>query len=223
MGMSRRLSAALGLGLRSQSRRRRWPARARSPASGTRSRARCRVPALTSGRTLPRRSRWTRRAAFGPGIGAEGGRGRAGDQLGRALGAQARRWLRALPRLRGAGHGGQAGRQAPGHQDLGGPRHRRPHGDDPRRRHQARLPRLGALKDGAYFVDPYYKRDDSVYLSYFARDLSDDERFVERRPRSSRRRSRPRRRRRPRGPAAHLPARADHGPELRHLPRRRPT
>jgi hypothetical protein len=32
---------------------------------------------------------------------------------------------------------------------------------------------------GAYFVDPYYQRDDSVYASYFARDLADDERFVE--------------------------------------------
>ena len=33
--------------------------------------------------------------------------------------------------------------------------------------------------EGAYFVDPYYKRDDSVYVSYFTRDLADDERFVE--------------------------------------------
>ena len=77
-------------------------------------------------------------------------------------------------------------------------------------------------KDGAYFVDPRERDDDSVYLSYFARDLSDDERFVEREadelaPQVEAATALAR----PRGPAAHLPARADHGPELRHLPRRR--
>ena len=34
-------------------------------------------------------------------------------------------------------------------------------------------------REGAYFVDPYYRHDDSVYVSYFSRDLSDDENFVE--------------------------------------------
>jgi hypothetical protein len=36
--------------------------------------------------------------------------------------------------------------------------------------------------DGAWYVDPYYRNDDSVYVSYFGRDLSDDESFVERGP-----------------------------------------
>src|SRR3954454_21412015 len=36
--------------------------------------------------------------------------------------------------------------------------------------------------DGAWYVDPYYRNDDSVYVSYFGRDLSDDETFVERGP-----------------------------------------
>ena len=34
--------------------------------------------------------------------------------------------------------------------------------------------------DGAWYVDPYYHLDDSVYVSYFARDLKDDTPFVER-------------------------------------------
>ena len=158
-----------------------------------------------------------------PGVGAEGGCGRAGEQLGRALGAQAGRRLRALRGLRGADHGGQAGRQAPGHQDLGGPRRRRPHGDDPRRHHQARLPRLGALDATAPTSSTRTTSATTrVYVSYFARDLSDDERFVEQEvdelaPQVEAADGA----RRPRGPAAHLPARADHGPELRHLPRRR--
>ena len=42
-------------------------------------------------------------------------------------------------------HGARAGREAPGHQDLPGPRHRRSGGHDPLRPHPARLPRLGPL------------------------------------------------------------------------------
>ena len=46
-----------------------------------------------------------------------------------------------------------------------------------RRRHElARLPRLGALAPRArWYVDPYYKGDDSVYASYFTRDAVNDE------------------------------------------------
>ena len=36
--------------------------------------------------------------------------------------------------------------------------------------------------DGAWYVDPSNRTDDSVYLSYFARDLSNDEAFAERGP-----------------------------------------
>jgi hypothetical protein len=36
--------------------------------------------------------------------------------------------------------------------------------------------------DGAWYIDPYYRNDDSVYVSYFGRDLSADEPFVERCP-----------------------------------------
>jgi hypothetical protein len=38
--------------------------------------------------------------------------------------------------------------------------------------------------DGAWYIDPYYHRDDSVYVSYYGRDLTDDPHgpFVERGP-----------------------------------------
>jgi hypothetical protein len=36
--------------------------------------------------------------------------------------------------------------------------------------------------DGAWYVDPYYRGDDSVYVSYFGRDLRDDEPFAEHAP-----------------------------------------
>jgi hypothetical protein len=36
--------------------------------------------------------------------------------------------------------------------------------------------------EGVRYVDPYYRNDDSVYIAYLARDLDNDERFVERGP-----------------------------------------
>ncbi len=158
-------------------------------------------------------SRWTRAALrAGLAVGAEGGARRAGDELDGALAARAGRRLRALRGLRGSDHGGQARRQAPGHQDLGRARHRRSAPRRPRRRHQLGFHASVRSPEGAWYIDPYYKHDDSVYVSYFTRDLTDDERFVEQRGRGARlgRWRLGRGRRRARGPAAHLPARARH-------------
>ena len=81
---------------------------------------------------------------------------------------------------------------------------------------------------GAWYIDPYYHLDDSLYVTYFGRDLSGRPARRLRRARTGRRRSllrRPRRGRRDLQPAhrrcaADVPARPDHRPGLRHLLRR---
>ena len=69
---------------------------------------------------------------------------------------------------------------------------------------------------GAWYVDPYYHLDDSVYITYYGRDVSDDPHGAVRRA-GARRGHRPARARRPsrraRGAAADLPARAPHRPD----------
>ena len=78
---------------------------------------------------------------------------------------------------------------------------------------------------GAWYIDPYYHLDDSVYVSYYGRDLVDDPHgtFVERDLEGRRTRSTSAHvavRGRARGDAAHLPARAGHRPDVRDLLRR---
>ena len=97
---------------------------------------------------------------------------RRAHQAARRLAPGPERQLPAL-RARAVGdHGAGPRAQASRDQDLQRPRHRRPRGDDPRRPEPARLPRVRALVDGAWYIDPYYHLDQSLYASYYGRDLS---------------------------------------------------
>ena len=49
--------------------------------------------------------------------------------------------------------------------------------------HPAGVPRLGALPQGAWYIDPYYQEDQSLYASYFGRDLMENPHGAALRPR----------------------------------------
>ena len=134
-------------------------------------------------------------------------RARAGREHSRRRDEPARRLAagaeRRVPAVRGPGvadHGAGARGAAPRDQDLQRARARRPGRDDPRRPDAARLPRLGALGERPWYVDPYYSPLAEAYTSYYARDVKNtDGMFVEREPC---RPARPRERSRPRRPAS---------------------
>ena len=156
--------------------------------------------------------------------GAQKGSSRRGRH-DRALGARARRHAAALRRARDVDHGAGAGGQASGDQDLRGPGPRRPDGLDRRRHEPAGLPRVGAGAPGRVLRRPVLQgRDERARVLLHARCEQRRGALVRRvRPgrREQGRGRHGRRRARPGGPAAHLPARADHRPELRDLLRGR--
>ncbi len=99
---------------------------------------------------------------------------------------------RRLPALRARGvadHGARARREAPRHQDLQRPRHRRPDRHDPRRPHarSGSTPRC-ARRQGAWYIDPYYHLDQSLYVELLR---ARPDREPARRVRRARRRTRP--------------------------------
>ena len=118
-------------------------------------------------------------------------------------------------------HGGRARGRAPRHQDL-----RRVGLDDPDATVRADTTPLGfhasvRSPDGAWYVDPYYHLDDSVYVSYFGHDLANAHGgFEEGEIEAGAARGRRRRRRRPGDPAADVPAGAHDRPVVRDLLRR---
>ena len=185
------------------------------------------VRRLTSGRALPRVHARPVRPRGRPGGGAEGGRS--------ARGATARSCSR-CPRRAAASSASRSTRRrswrpklAARHPDIKTYAGRGI--DDPTATVRADTDALGfhasvRSPDGAWYVDPYYRLDDSVYVSYFARDLAEDPHgaFVERGPRARRDPldlgAAAEAGRRAVDPAAHLPARAGHRPDVRDLLRR---
>ena len=100
----------------------------------------------------------------------------------RALAPDAERRLPALLPRPLADHGARARKEAPRHLDVPGPRI-----DDRTATIHADLSHLGfhasiRSSKGAWYIDPYYHLDQSVYVSYYGRDLSDTDAapFVER-------------------------------------------
>ncbi len=82
---------------------------------------------------------------------------------------------RRLPALHGRGvarDGTRPRGQASRDQDLRRARASTiPSANHPHGHHAARLPRVGPSPNGSWYIDPYYHLDDSVYASYYARDL----------------------------------------------------